>query len=67
VVHPVTAGAPPVDGIVVESWPSEEVVADITAFHNGDLENLTVMLDSVAQAFDMARLRSVAMAEYLQF
>jgi len=67
VVHPVTAGAPPVDGIVVESWPSEEVVADITAFHNGDLENLTVMLDSVAQAFDMARLRSVAMAEYLQY
>ena len=65
VVHPVTAGAPPVDGIVVESWPSEDVVADIEAFHNGDLENLTVMLDSVATVFDMSRLRSVAMSEYL--
>lgn len=65
VVHPITPGAPPVDGIVVESWPSEEIVADIEAFHNGDLENLTVMLDSVATVFDMARLRSIAMSEYL--
>jgi len=65
VAHPVTAGAPPVDGIVVESWPSEEVVADIEAFHNGDLENLTVMMDSVGTVFDMSRLRSVAMSEYL--
>ena len=65
VVHPVTAGAPPLDGVVVESWESAEVVADIEAFHSGDLENLTVMLDSVATAFDMSRLRSVAMSEYL--
>ena len=65
VAHPVTAGAPPVDGIVVESWPSEEVVSDIEVFHNGDLENLTVMMDSVGTVFDMSRLRSVAMSEYL--
>lgn len=65
VVHPVTPGAPPVDGIVVESWESEEVVSDIEAFHLGDLENLTVMLDSVGTVFDMARLRSIAMSEYL--
>jgi hypothetical protein len=65
VVHPVTPGAPPLDGVVVESWPSEEVVADIEAFHSGDLGNLTVMLDSVQTAFDMGRLRSVAMSEYL--
>lgn len=65
VVHPVTAGAAPLDGIVVESWESEEVVADIEAFHNGDLENLTVMLDSVQTVFDMPRLRSIAMSEYL--
>jgi hypothetical protein len=65
VVHPVTAGAPPLDGIVVESWPSEEVVADVEAFHDGDLENLTVMLDSVSTLFDMDRLRSLAMSEYL--
>lgn len=65
VVHPITPGATPVDGIVVESWPSEEIVSDIEAFHNGDLGNLTVMLDSVSAAFDMDRLRSIAMSEYL--
>ena len=65
VVHPVTAGAPPIDGIVVESWESEEIVDDIVAFHNGDIENLTVMLDSVGTVFDMSRLRSIAMSEYL--
>ncbi|MFM7069776.1 MAG: hypothetical protein ACKOYM_10000, partial [Actinomycetes bacterium] len=65
VAHPVTPGAPPVDGIVVESWASAEVVADIEAFHLGDLEHPTVMLDSVSTVFDMTRLRSVAMAEYL--
>ena len=65
VVHPVTAGAPPLDGIVVESWASEDVVSDIEVFHNADLENLTVMLDSVGTVFDMGRLRSIAMSEYL--
>jgi len=65
VVHPVTPGAPPLDGVVVESWPSEEIVADIEAFHLGDLENLSVMMDSVATVFDLSRLRSIAMSEYL--
>jgi hypothetical protein len=65
VAHPVTRGAPPVDGIVVESWPSVEVVSDVVAFHDGDPGNLTVMLDSVGTVFDLPRLRSVAMSEYL--
>jgi len=65
VAHTVTPGAPPLDGIVVESWESEELVSDIEAFHLGDLENLTVMLDSVGTVFDMSRLRSIAMSEYL--
>lgn len=65
VAHPVTPGAPPLNGIVVESWESEEVVADLEAFHLGDLENLTVMMDSVSTVFDMAQLRSIAMSEYL--
>lgn len=65
VAHPVTPGAPPVDGLVIESWESEELVSDIEAFHLGDLENLTVMLDSVGTVFDMSRLRSIAMSEYL--
>jgi len=65
VVHPVTPGAPPVDGIVHESWPSVEVVEDSIAFHNDDPENVTVMLDSVMQLFDIGRLRSFALSEYL--
>jgi len=65
VAHSVTPGAPPLDGMVVESWESEELVSDIEAFHLGDLENLTVMLDSVGTVFDMSRLRSIAMSEYL--
>ena len=71
VAHAVTEGAPPVDGIVVECWPSEEIVADPIAFHNGaddesvGQENLRVMLDSVDQLFELDRLRSVAMSEYL--
>ncbi len=65
VVHPVTPGAEPLDGIVVESWPDEATVADVVAFHNGDPGNLSVMLDSVGAAFDLSRLRSIAMSEYL--
>jgi hypothetical protein len=68
VVHPVTAGAPPYDGIVHESWPSIDVVADPIEFHGGaevGPENLRVMLDSVTQVFDLSTLRSVALSEYL--
>lgn len=68
VVHPVTPGAPPYDGIVMECWPSAELVDDPIAFHGGPEvgeENLTVMLDSVTQLFDLGSLRSVAMSEYL--
>ncbi|MCZ7629684.1 MAG: hypothetical protein M5U19_11800 [Microthrixaceae bacterium] len=68
VVHPVTPGAPPYDGIVVECWPSVEVVDDPIAFHGGSEvgeENLVVMLDSVTQLFEMGSLRSLAMSEYL--
>lgn len=65
VVHPVTPGSPPVDGIVHEAWPSPELVEDLVAFHLGDPENLTLMMDSTMQVFDLTRLRSVAMSEYL--
>lgn len=67
VVHAVTPGALPYDGIVHESFPTE-AVADPIALHGGpDVgeENLRVMLDSVSQVFDLATLRSVAMSEYL--
>jgi hypothetical protein len=65
VVHAVTAGAPPYDAIVHEAWPDAGLLSDIVAFHNGDEENLRVMLDSVAQVFDLGSLRSEAMGEYL--
>ncbi|MCP4435964.1 MAG: hypothetical protein GY812_10800 [Actinomycetia bacterium] len=65
VVDPITPGAAPLDGIVMESWPSQDVVDDLIAFHNDDAENLTVMMDTVSRLFDMSSLRSVAMAEYL--
>jgi hypothetical protein len=71
VAHAVTLGAPPVDGIVEEGWPDEAIVADPIAFHGGaddpavGEENLRVMLDSVDQLFELDRLRSVAMSEYL--
>ncbi|MEZ5348899.1 MAG: hypothetical protein R2714_06840 [Microthrixaceae bacterium] len=68
VVHPVTRGAPPIDGIVMECWPDIEVVSDPIEFHGGaevGEENLTVMLDSVTQLFDLSSLRSLAMSEYL--
>lgn len=68
VVHGITPGAPPYDGIVIECWPDADVVADPIAFHGGPEvgeENLVVMLDSVTQLFDMGPLRSVAMSEYL--
>ncbi len=65
VAHAITPGAAPLDGIVMESWPSEDVVDDLLAFHLDDPENLVVMMDTVGRAFDMHELRSVAMAEYL--
>jgi hypothetical protein len=68
VAYPVTPGAPPYDGIVVECWPSVDVVTDLIAFHGGPEvgeENLRVMLDSVTQVFDLESLRSLAMSEYL--
>lgn len=71
VVHAVTAGAPPYDGIVWESWPTAELLGDLLAFHDGaddparGEENVRVMLDSVSQVFDLPALRSEALSEYL--
>lgn len=65
VVHPITPGAPPYDAIVHESWPDAGLLTDIVAFHNGDAENLRIMMDSVTTAFELDRLRSEAMSEYL--
>ncbi|MDQ3293436.1 MAG: hypothetical protein M3527_03150, partial [Actinomycetota bacterium] len=71
VVQRLTDGAPPIDGIVEEAWPSTKVVADPMLFFNtgGDPEALgpmvTEMLANVEACLDLARLRSTTMSEYL--
>jgi hypothetical protein len=71
VIRPVTAGAPPVDGIVEEAWPSAAHIADPMLFFSagGDpgrlTANISSMLDSVNGCLDLTRLRSTTMSEYL--
>ena len=71
VIRPVTPGAPGVDGIVEEAWPSAAHVADPMLFFNGDgdpdrlARNINSMLESVTACLDLGRLRSSTMSEYL--
>jgi hypothetical protein len=71
-VHrPVTPGAPTIDGIVEEGWPSAAHVADPMLFFNaaGDPDRLQANLDrmmaNVSACLDLARLRSITMSEHL--
>ncbi len=71
VIRPITAGAPEIDGIVEEAWPSAAHVADPMLFFNaaGDRDrlasNITRMLESVNACLDLRRLRNSTMSEYL--
>jgi hypothetical protein len=70
VVRSLSEGAPEIDGIVEEGWPSVDHVADPKLFFNAanDEElgaNVTRMLESVSSCLDLARLRSSTMSEYL--
>ena len=71
VVRPVTEGAPDVNGIVEEAWPSPAHITDPMLFFNGfdDRDrmnaNIVRMLDSVGSFIDMDRMRNVTMSEYL--
>jgi hypothetical protein len=71
VIRPVTAGAPSIDGIVEEAWPSAAHVADPLLFFNaaGDPDrlasNINSMLTSVTACLDLGRLRNSTMSEYL--
>lgn len=71
VVRPVTEGAPPVDGIVEEAWPSGRHIEDPMLFFcaDGDPErmnaNIEQMMRSVEGFIDMERMRNVTMSEYL--
>ena len=71
VVRALTAGAPSIDGIVEEAWPSAAHVTDPMLFFNagGDdavlAANVGAMLESVNACLDLARLRNTTMSEYL--
>jgi len=70
VVRSLTDGAPEIDGIVEEAWPSARHVADPLLFYNaGSADELTTniarMLESVNACLDLTRLRSATMSEYL--
>ena len=71
VVRSLTGGAPRIDGIVEEAWPSAAHVADPMLFFNADgdrdqlARNINAMLDSVTSCLDLDRLRSSTMSEYL--
>ncbi len=70
VVRSLSDGAPEVDGIVEEGWPSTGHVADPMLFFNAasgeELDaNVARMLASVGACLDLARLRSSTMSEYL--
>ncbi len=70
VVRSLTEGAPEVDGIVEEGWPSTAHVADPMLFFNAtspeELDaNVSRMMASVEDCLDLGRLRSSTMSEYL--
>jgi hypothetical protein len=70
VVRPLSDGAPAVDGIVEEGWPSVGHVADPMLFFNADTPeqldaNVSRMLANVDACLDLTRLRSSTMSEYL--
>jgi hypothetical protein len=71
VVQALTPGAPVVDGIVDEAWPSAGHVADPDLFFNGGGDaavvqaHLEEMMANVVACLDLDRLRSTTMSEYL--
>jgi hypothetical protein len=71
VIRPLTAGAPPFEGIVEEAWPSKRHVTDPMLFYlgEGSTERMRAhvgrMLESVRGFLDLDRIRAVAMSEYL--
>jgi hypothetical protein len=70
VVRSLSDGAPEIDGIVEEGWPSTGHVADPMLFFNASTSeeldaNVSRMIASVDACLDLGRLRSSTMSEYL--
>jgi len=69
VLRPLTAGAPPFEGIVEEDWPSFEHVSNPYLFYGARTpfelaRNMGRMLASVTSFLDLFRIRTVTMSEY---
>jgi hypothetical protein len=71
VFRPLTDGAPTVQGIVEEAWPSLEHVTDPMLFYcaDGDPERMqahvTQMIEEITAFTDLSTLRSVTMSEWI--
>jgi hypothetical protein len=71
VFRALTAGAPPLAGIVEEAWPSLEHVTDPMLFYcaDGDPERMnahvTQMIDEITAFVELETLRSVTMSEWI--
>ncbi len=70
VLWPVTAGAPPYEGIVKEGWPSKQHVEDPLLFYCAeDKEQQKIriarMMASVQGFLELPRIRSATLSEYL--
>ncbi len=70
VVRSLTPGAPEIDGIVEECWPSAGHVKDPMLFFNASSpeqlnDHVGQMITNVQACLDLGRLRSSTMSEYL--
>jgi len=71
VARVLTPDAPPLRGIVEESWPTVEHLVDPMLFYGADgseerlHENVRIMLEHVTAFLDLATLRNLTMSEYL--
>ena len=70
VVRSLTDGAPEIDGIVEEGWPSVGHVTDPMLFFNATTpeqlsDHVGQMIANVEACLDLSRLRSSTMSEYL--
>jgi hypothetical protein len=71
VFRAITAGAPPVRGIVEEAWPSLEHVTDPMLFFcaDGDPDKMTAnvnqMIEEITAFVDLDTMRSVTMSEWI--
>lgn len=67
----ITPGAPQIDGIVEEGWPSAGHVAEPMLFFNAEGDparmqaHVEEMMANVTACLDLARLRSITMSEHL--